>query len=176
MDQQNAADLLRKEYQTMHQGWLEPTLEGLTQEQANWIAPGRSAPIAAQYAHHLLGLDFLFLGFVRQGAPLAASSFAGKTGLSEPYPAEGDWYDWARKVQIDWDALRKYAQAVYTAFDGQLARLTDEDLAKPIDMTSVGFGQETVGSFLTTMLIHGGVHTGEIAVIKGLQGMKGYPF
>ena len=43
-------------------------------------------------------------------------------------------------------------------------------------MTPVGFGQQTLGSFLTTLLIHGAVHTGEIAVTKGLQGLKGYAF
>lgn len=67
-------------------------------------------------------------------------------------------------------------QAVYAAFDGQLATLNDDDLAAPVDMTPVGLGQQTVGSFLTILLIHAGAHTGEIAVTKGLQGLQGYPF
>ena len=50
------------------------------------------------------------------------------------------------------------------------------DLATPVDMTPVGLGQQTIGSFLTTLLIHAGAHTGEISVTKGLQGLQGYPF
>jgi uncharacterized damage-inducible protein DinB len=79
-------------------------------------------------------------------------------------------------VRVDLDALHRYAQAVYAAVDAQLAELGDDDLATSIDMTSLGFGQQTLGSFLTLLLIHGAVHTGEIAVTKGLQGLKGYPF
>lgn len=177
MSQQNAVNLFRSQFHAVHNGWLEPTMQGVTPEQAHWQAPGgRAAPIGAQYAHHFIAIDFLFLGFVRQGAPLAASTFAGKTGLSESYPLEGDWNEWARKVRVDLDALRQYAQATCAALDAQLASLSDEDLATPVDMTPVGLGQQTIGSFLTTLLIHAGAHTGEISVTKGLQNLQGYPF
>ena len=122
MSQQNAVNLLRSQYQAVENGWLEPTMQGVTAEQAHWQAPGgRAAPIGAQYAHHIFALDFLFIGFVRKGAPLAASSFAGKTGVSEPYPMQGDWNEWARRVRVDPDALHQYALAVYSALDAQLA-------------------------------------------------------
>jgi hypothetical protein len=62
------------------------------------------------------------------------------------------------------------------SLDAQLAAISDDDLATPVDMKPVGLGQQTLGSFLTILLIHAGVHTGEIAVTKGLQGLKGYPF
>jgi len=177
MSQQIAVNLYRSQFQAVHNNWLEPTLQGITAAQAHWQAPGgRAAPIGAQYAHHIIALDFLFIGFVRKGAPLAATSFAGKAGFSEPYPMEGDWNEWARRVRIDPDALHQYAQAVYSAFDAQLAGISDDDLANPVDMTPVGLGQQTLGSFITILLIHAGVHTGEIAVTKGLQGLKGYPF
>ena len=177
MSQQTAVNLYRSQFLAVHNGWLEPTMQGVTVAQAHWQAPGgRAAPIGAQYAHHIFGIDFLILGFVRKGAPLAASSFAGKTGVSEPYPMEGDWNEWARRVRVDLDAVHQYAQAVYAAFDAQLAGINDDDLATPIDMTPIGLGQQTIGSFLTILLIHGGVHTGEISVTKGLQGLKGYPF
>jgi hypothetical protein len=169
--------LLRSQFQAVHHGWLEGTMQGVTAEQAHWQAPGgRSAPIGAQYAHNLLAVDFLFTAIARQGVPLAASSFAGKLGLSEPYPMQGDWGEWASRVQVDLDQLRPYAQAIYASLDEQLATLDDADLATPVDMTSIGMGQQTLGSLLTTLLIHCAAHTGEIAVIKGLQGLRGYPF
>ena len=177
MSQQIAVNLFRSQFQAVHNNWLEPTMQGVTAEQAHWqAAGGLAAPIGAQYAHHIIALDFLFLGFVRKGAPLAATSFAGKTGVSEPYPMEGDWNEWSRRVRVDLDALHQYAQAVYAALDAQLAEISDDDLATPVDMTPVGLGQQTLGSILTIMLIHGAAHTGEISVTKGLQGLKGYAF
>jgi hypothetical protein len=176
MSDQSIINFIRSQFQAAHFGWLEGTMNDVTDEQAHWQAAGRAAPIGAQYAHHLIALDFLFLGFVQGGAPLAVSTFAGQTGMSLPYPMEGDWDEWARAVHVDLDALRAYAQAVYAAFDAAVATLSDNDLATPVDMTAVGLGQQTIGSFLTTLLIHCGVHTGEIAFTKGLQSLRGYPF
>lgn len=178
MSQQNVVNYVRSQFQAAHHVWLESTVQGVTAEQAHWRPPGgRVAPIGAQYAHHIIAIDFLFLGFVRQQTPLALSSFAGKTGFSEPYPMEGDWIEWALSVQIDLDALSQYALAAYASLDEQLAGLSDDDLATPIDMTPVGLGQQTVGSFLGNMLLLNAVaHTGEISAVKGLQGLQGYPF
>jgi hypothetical protein len=75
------------------------------------------------------------------------------------------------------DALRQYAQAAYAALDEQLATLEDEDLTTSIDMTPVGLGQQTIGSFLMNLLVlNAAAHTGEISAVKGLQGLQGYPF
>lgn len=174
----NIVNTVRSQFQAAHFGWLEPTMQGVTPEQAHWQPPGgRVAPIGAQYAHHIIALDFLFLGFVRQQTPLALSTFAGKTGFDQPYPMEGDWIEWAHMVQIDLDVLRQYAQAAYAALDEQLATLSDDDLAATIDMTPVGLGQQTLGSFLTNLLVlNAAAHTGEISAVKGLQGLQGYPF
>ncbi len=178
MSQKTVVDYLRAQFQAAHFGWLEPTMAGVTPEQAHWQPPGgRVAPIGAQYAHHIAALDLLFLGFVRQQPPLAFSTFTGRTGLSAPYPAEGAWMEWAHTVQIDLDALREYALATYAALDAQFAMLSDEDLAAPIDLTPVGLGQQTLGSFLMNLLVlNATAHTGEIAAVKGLQGLQGYPF
>jgi len=178
MSKQTVVDSIRAQFQAAHYGWLEPTMQGITPEQAHWQPlGGRVAPIGAQYAHHIAALDFLFLGFIRQQPPLAKTSFANKTGLSAPYPAEADWMVWAHSVQVDLEALRQYAQAAYASVDAQLAMLSDEDLATPIDMTPMGLGQQTLGSFLMNLLVlNAAAHTGEISVVKGLQGLQGYPF
>jgi hypothetical protein len=178
MSQQNVVNYIRAQFQAAHRAWLEPTMQGVTPEQAHWTPPGgRVAPIGAQYAHHVIALDFLFLGFVRQQNPLALSTFAGKTGFDTPYPMEGDWIGWAHTVQVDLDTLRQYAHAAYAAVDEQLAGLGDEDLETQIDMTPVGLGQQTLGSFLGNLLVlNAAAHTGEISAVKGLQGLQGYPF
>ena len=60
--------------------------------------------------------------------------------------------------------------------DEYVGSLGDEDLATPVDLTEAGWAQQTIGLLLNTLVIHTAAHTGEIAVTKGLQGLKGYPF
>src|SRR3990172_9560312 len=111
--------LLRQQFQASH-GWLEATLQDVTPEQAHWAPPGKANPLGATYAHVVLGEDAMINGMVNGGAPLFATAWAGKTGLSEmpPSPSDGQpWYAWARRVRIDLPALRQYAQAVYAASD-----------------------------------------------------------
>lgn len=172
---QSAVNLLRSQFQHVCQLWLEGTMTGVTSEQAHWRPSGLSAPISAQYVHAVLGLDFVFLGMACGQAPLATSTFGFKIGVSEP-PPMGDWSEWADRVQVDLDAMRPYAQAVYAAIDNYLATLSDDDLARQVDLSAMGLGQQTIASTATLMIANTAAHTGEISVTKGLQGLKGYPF
>ena len=104
-----------------------------------------------------------------------ATSFAGKSGFSEP-PTPGVWTEWARRVVVDLPAARAYAQAVYAATDSYLAGLTDEELNRDLDLSAMGLGTMKVSYLINTMLIDTAAHCGEISCIKGLQGAKGYVF
>ena len=74
------------------------------------------------------------------------------------------------------EALREYAQAVYAASDGYLATLRDDALSRMRDLSSFGFGQQTMGWLLSNMILgHVSNHCGEISCLKGLQWMQGYP-
>ena len=167
--------LLRGQFGAAHNIWLEGTMQGVTAEQAHWAPPGRALPIAAHYAHVAIGEDVLLSSFARKSTPLAMGAFAGKAGVSEP-PPMGAWDEWGRRVKVDLDALRQYAQAVYAATDEYLATLGDEDLGQEIDLSAVGFGVQPLGTFLSILCMNAVAHTGEISVIKGLQGLQGYPF
>lgn len=73
--------------------------------------------------------------------------------------------------------LRQYAQAVYANSDQFVARLTPEDLDRPVDMSRMGMGQPSLAWFLNTLvIIHAANMCGEISCLKGLQGARGYPF
>jgi hypothetical protein len=164
-------DALRMAFQTMHE-ILENTVEGVTAEQAGWQPPGLAHTIGANYGHVVFGEDAVVNAVVRGGAPLMATRFAGKTGASEPPPPGREWDEWARRVRVDVSAIREYARAVYAATDEYLASLPDSELTREVDMGPAG--KFPLGRLLTIMSGNVAWHTGEIACLKGLQGIRGY--
>lgn len=160
-------------------GLLEAIMQDITPEQAHWIPPGTANPIGATYAHVVIAHDGIFNGKFKQQAPLYVSEWAGKTGMSElPPPMEQglpNWSEWARSVQIDMDALRSYANAVYTSADAFLETLTDAYLEETLG-TIPGLGELTVGQYLFLIAIgHITMHVGELGCLRGLQGLRGLP-
>jgi DinB superfamily len=159
---------------------LEGTMADVTQAQVDYIPPGIANPLGATYAHVVCTEDMVVQGMFRQLAPLAATSWAGRTGLSEAMPVPGpEWENygpWTRRVKVDLPALRAYAQAVADETDTWLAALAEAELDRPLDLTGAGLGQHTLASAIALLVAnHIGTETGEIAVLKGIQGARGYP-
>jgi hypothetical protein len=154
---------------------LEGTAGDVTAEQARWLPPGKALPLGAHYAHVVLSEDMVINGMLQDSPPLAATTWAGRTGVSALPPEGFEWSQWAKEVQVDLPALRQYAQAVYANTDEYLASLSDDDLNRPLDMSAVGAGQQTLGWMINIMLEHVANHCGELSCLKGLQGAKGYP-
>jgi len=159
---------------------LEGTMADVTQAQMDFVPPGIANPLGATYAHVICSEDLVVQGMFRQVPPLAMSTWSGRTGLSEPMPMPGpDWPSygpWTRRVHVDLTAVRAYAQAVATETDQWLSSLSDADLDQPMDLSSVGLGQHTWASAIAALLgNHLGTESGEIAVLKGIQGARGYP-
>jgi hypothetical protein len=71
--------------------------------------------------------------------------------------------------------FREYAKAVYGATDAYIARLSDSGLARKVQ---TGFIGEQSAAFVISNILgwHIAEHTGEIAALKGVQGLKGLPF
>ena len=169
----DAVSLLRQQFKECAE-WLGATMQGVTSDQAHWKPPGRANPLGATYAHTLLSQDVIANVLVKSGAPLAATTWANKVGVSEPPPRDdiAAWDQWARLVRVDLDALRAYGQAVQTSVDQVIMSLTDTDLTRAVETP---FGSSTVLFLLSNALIgHTHDHTGEISCLKGLQGARGY--
>lgn len=67
----------------------------------------------------------------------------------------------------------EYAAAVHSATHDYLARLTEDELDRRVDF----FGREnSVADVLTGFVSHTACHAGEIAAVKGAQGLQGLPF
>jgi hypothetical protein len=175
----NRTELLRRIVSDAR-GVLEGTMADVTQEQADYVPAGIANPLGATYAHVVCSEDMAVQGMFRQRPPLFASSWRDRTGLSEPMPMPGpEWVNyaaWTRRVRIDLGALRQYARAVAEETDAWIASLSDADLDRPVDLSGAGLGQHTLASAIALVVGHHiGTETGEIAVLKGIQGARGYP-
>ncbi len=156
--------------------WLvDGTMEGVTAGIVNKQPGGTANPIGALYAHVVSSEDVMISGLLQGKQPLAATTFAGKTGMSEMHPVDdAEIPGWFKRVQVDLPALRTYAKAVQEATDAYLAGLKPEDLDRKIEFFQ--FGPQTVNWIVgIAASIHANNHIGEISTLKGLQGLKGYP-
>lgn len=168
-------DVYRSIFNNIHE-WLEGTVDGMTPEQIAWQPPGNVVSAGSHYVHHLLAED-LFLNMIVQGkTALAMGEWQGRAGFDEPMPMDGPWADWARRVKVDLLAARAYGQAVYAATDSFLNGCSDDDLAKELDLSMVGWGTKPLSYLLNQIATDGAAHCGEISAVKGLQGLRGYPF
>lgn len=173
MTTQAATSNLRLLFGMAH-NYLEGTLMGLTPEQAGRFPEGKPASIIGQYAHIVTSEDWLINIKAQGTAPIMATTHAGRTGFITPPPPVG-WDGWAREEKLELAALRDYAQAVYAATDAYLATLTDDALSRPVDMSEVGMGEQPLAAVIGLALLNDALHCGEIACLKGLQGLTGYP-
>ena len=159
---------------------FESTVADVTPEQLHTLPGGKALPLGAIYAHNILSEDAIMQGMIQGKAPLAATSWKDKTGVDKPMPAmDADWSknneEWSKSVQIDLPKLREFSKAVYSATDEYVNNLKEEDLEKEIDLGA--WGKNTVVHLLYAFIIgHINNMTGEISVLKGIQGAKGYPF
>ncbi len=93
----------------------------------------------------------------------------GKCGM------EKENREWSKSIVVNLPQLKKYADAVYESTDQYLESLSDDDLDKELDMGAMG--KQTLANVISGFLIgHTNNITGEISVLKGIQGEKGYQF
>jgi hypothetical protein len=144
-------------------------------EALNKQVPGATiTSIASVYAHTVFSEDAIINGLL-QGKPMMyqSDSWPAKTGIPDPGmpPSVGDW---AKTLKMDYPKFQEYAKAVFANTDSYLANLSDADLEKKVQTPA---GEQTVGWAVTTLLgTHFPQHAGEIAALKGVQGLKGLPF
>ncbi len=170
----NAISTLRESIQWGH-ALLEMVMADVTSDQARWAPPGKANPIGALYAHALLSMDGVVNGMLKGGAPRFATEWAGQVGDQPPQMSLS--IEWARAIQPDLPALRQYGQTVVADADQYLAQLSEADLERAVDLSSVGLGTRSV-SWIWNALVaaHLNNMAGEISALKGVQGLLGYPF
>lgn len=171
-------EILLNQLKAAH-GALEQTMEGVTDEVAHFMPPGKANPIAGTYAHLVFAEDMFIHGFLKKTKPLAETTFKNNTGASELHPTEWQvaYPKWLKEVRLDIKQFREYAKAVFAESENYVASLTDADLEKDIDMSAFGMGSRKTYDFIANLISgHAYPIMGEISVLKGIQGLKGYPF
>ncbi len=170
----DAITLCKMEIQWAHD-LLEMTMEDVVPELASWRPPGVANPLGAQYAHAVLAEDGVIQRVLKGERPLYETSWIEKTGVSIPEMHATP--EWARGVQVELGQLRQYAQAVYANTFEYLDSLSAEQLDQELDLTADGMGVRTIG-WAIGVLVPAHVHNmaGEISCLKGIQGVRGYPF
>lgn len=176
-------EALREQLASSH--WLlEQCLEGMTAEQLWWTPPGTANSVADNYLHVVLNEDDIVQGLLQKQPPLSESTWIGRTGLSTLLGVHGagahrsgEWSRWIRGVRVDWLTFRLYAQAVYAASDSYVAGCATGELGRQIDLAAFGLGTQSLNWALYNLVTgHAVSHAGEIAAVKGIQGLKGHPF
>jgi hypothetical protein len=169
----DARAVLRAQFKVAHD-MLENTIAGCTQEVGGHrIAGATIHTISAVYAHALTGEDFMVNQWARGGRTLLETdgwdTRAGITDVQNLLAVEPG------SITFDINILREYAAAVREATDRFLAGASAEDLAREVD--SFLGGKIPVAEFLGSFgVTHLSEHCGEIAALKGVQGLKGLPF
>ena len=173
-----AVNLLLDQLKDAHQV-ADGTIDGVTDEVASFMPQGKANPISGLFAHVLMSEDFFIHGLLQKKEPLFATSWKNKTGASEVQPTEWEtaYPKWLKEVKVEMAQMKEYAKAVYKASEDYVDSLSDEDLERKVDMSLFGMGERPLGSVLGGLIIgHSRDITGEISAIKGIQGLKGYPF
>jgi hypothetical protein len=181
---------------------LENVVSELTQEQVDWLPPGNANTIGSLYWHIAGYVDQIVhewcmapfkqitieewfeakrakmeLGMGQ--VPLRHSAgWQEKVVIALPPENPEDPYWDVRNVReglrVDLPALHDYAHATAQTVQGWLASITPEDLERTLPTP---IGDYDLGRFLEYFVIwHINTHCGEIAAIKGCQGLKGYPW
>ena len=149
-------------------GLLKMAADGMDDGQYNKDAPGTCNAAAKSHVHALTGFDFFVLNKAR-GGEMTWPGFAPKHGL----PANPTQI-WEYADTIPADAIKDYAGQLEKATLAYIATLSDDDLDAELDTEF--FGKQSRAYLLQLAAMHAAGHAGDIAAVKGMQGLKGLPF
>ena len=160
-------EYLQKQVADAH-GLLDAAITDTSNAMANTKTGGEHTNIIATVYAHVIGREDYFVQTTIQDKPsLWESGWAERLSINAQLAR-----NWTFAIP-DLSAFRAYAQAVHAATDAYLKSATPEEL----DLIVQVFGSERpVANVLMTIVTHASGHAGEIATLKGMQGVKGLPF
>jgi hypothetical protein len=154
-------------------GLVDLVMKDLTEAQFNWLPPGTISPISAILLHLLNGEDYFMQGII-QGKPGCwdEQGWLGKIGIQAPGGPVNNWGVF-KTTYVAIAPVLAYGQVVHAATDAYLAAMTADELDRQVSFIR---RMLPVGEVLIILMNHITCHAGEIAAVKGMQGIKGLPF
>jgi hypothetical protein len=167
-----AQDLIRAQFKQAH-SVVEGVIEDCSPETLTKVVDGNVGSLSAIYAHSVFDEDGWIAGASGGTTVWESDGWSAKLGLQMPGPMQTE--EWARSgPDYNHTAFREYAQAVYAQTDEFVAGLSDDALDAEVDSP---FGKVSQGINVGSLALwHTMSHQGEMAAIKGVQGLKGLPF
>ena len=149
-------------------GLLTACAAGMDDAQYNWKPGGTANSAAASHVHAVSSIDF-FINNIARGEALLWTDFAKAHGMPDSPLAI-----WTYDGIVPADAMREYAGKVQASAIEYVGTLKDADLDREIETQF--FGRKPVAFLVQLAGFHAVGHGGDIAAVKGLQGLKGLPF
>ena len=154
----NRIDLLIHEWDFTYdkEDWYPPiqhALSGLTAAQASWRPPGEAANTIWENVSHLLYYKERFLERLKGNDPVPTAN-----NNDDTFANVGESDD-----EEAWQATLARLKAVHEGVREVLTSLTEKDFDRPAPTVSLG-------TSVTSIIMHDAYHTGQIVQIRKLQG------
>ncbi len=172
-------DLVRDEIKHARENFTG-MVANITQEMLR-VDPGAKAfPLGATWAHAIFTEDIIIHNMLQKESALYETIYKDAAGVNMPMPPmDSGWSEanelWAKSVKVDLPKLRAYQEAVFVETDKYILNLHDDEFDAELDLGT--WGKKRVWYILYEMVAaHMSSSTGEISVLKGLQGVRGYSY
>jgi hypothetical protein len=166
-------DFIRSSLKQMH-AMYDDAIRDLTADQMVWRGNDKGQPISFILWHYVRTEDNI-IQFVLQHKPTVwlEGGWDEKFGLHRTAQGTGMSLEDAQGLRLEpKEEFERYMQAVWQATDAYLAAADDEALQEKTTVKPLGEMpiQNAIGNMCLT---HGFTHLGEIAHLRGLQGLRG---
>ncbi len=170
----NLQDVLLNQFAAAN-STLDFTIQDLSMEQLHHIAEGATIGSPASIYFHVACVEDLVVNQFLTGRPWLYDSQNWIETIPTAQPHRGpSSMEWARTIRYDnLGGVRAYVAAVREQTKTYIESLSDEDFDREIPFFTGPTAQVNV---LTWLAWNTANHTGEIAAIRGLNGMKGLPY
>lgn len=163
----NAAEYATQQCETSL-GLLAAIAGGMDDASYNWKPGGTANPAGKTHVHALTSVDF-FINVAARDQERLWTGFALKNGLPDN-PREIWIFDGA----IPYATMQEFATQLQKSVIEYVASLTDSDLDREVE--AAPYGRKAVGFLVQFSATHAIAHGGDMAAVKGIQGLKGLPF
>ncbi len=166
-------DFIRASLRQQHSMYND-AIGDLTSEQLHWRANDKGLPGSFVLWHYVRTEDNI-MQFVLQGKPTVwlENGWDQKFGLHRTGQGTGMSLEDAQNLRISsTEDFIKYMKEVWAATDAYLASADDEFLQQKVTVKPLG-EMPILNAIGNMCLTHGFTHLGEIAHLRGLQGLRG---